>query len=55
MKISNRNIGPNEPPLIIGEIGINHNGDLELAKELIKISHDIGFDCVKFQWIINYS
>lgn len=33
----------------IAEIGINHNGDLELAKELIKISHDIGFDCVKFQ------
>ena len=34
---------------IISEIGINHNGDLELAKELIKISKDSGCDAVKFQ------
>ncbi len=33
----------------IAEIGINHNGDINLAKELIKIANDIGFDAVKFQ------
>jgi N-acetylneuraminate synthase len=33
----------------IAEIGINHNGDLDLAKELIRVSNDIGFDAVKFQ------
>lgn len=33
----------------IAEIGINHNGDLSLAKSLIKIARDKGFDAVKFQ------
>ena len=36
-------------PLLIGEIGINHNGDIGLAKKLIKMSHDSGCDFVKFQ------
>ena len=31
------------------EIGINHNGDIEIAKKLIKIAKDIGCDAVKFQ------
>ena len=34
---------------IIAEIGINHNGDLELAKNLIKSANDCGVDLVKFQ------
>ena len=34
---------------IIGEIGINHNGDLEIAKELIDVAADAGADAVKFQ------
>lgn len=34
---------------IISEIGINHNGDIELAKRLIKMSSDSGADAVKFQ------
>lgn len=34
---------------LIGEIGINHNGDLKIAKELIKKSKLAGFDAVKFQ------
>jgi len=33
----------------IAEIGINHNGDISIAKKLIKISKDCGFDAVKFQ------
>ena len=34
---------------IIGEIGINHNGDLGIAKELIDVAVDAGADAVKFQ------
>jgi len=36
-------------PYLIGEIGINHNGDIEIAKQLIFISKEAGFDAVKFQ------
>jgi len=34
---------------IVGEIGINHNGDIDVAKQLIDLSADIGLDAVKFQ------
>ena len=34
---------------VIAEVGINHNGDLELAKRLVKEAHDAGCDAVKFQ------
>ena len=34
---------------LIGEIGINHNGNLNNAKKLIKIAKKVGFDAVKFQ------
>ena len=37
------------PLFIIGEIGINHNGDLEIAKKLIDLAADAGADAVKFQ------
>ena len=36
-------------PYLIAEIGINHNGDLKIAKKLIKNAKDCGFDAVKFQ------
>lgn len=36
-------------PYIIGEIGINHNGDIKIAKQLIKNSKDCEFNAVKFQ------
>lgn len=35
--------------LIIAEIGINHNGDIKLAKKLMKLAKDCGCDFVKFQ------
>ena len=34
---------------MIAEIGINHNGDINIAKKLIDASYAIGWDCVKFQ------
>ena len=36
-------------PYLIAEIGINHNGDLKIAKQLIQNAKDCGFECVKFQ------
>ena len=36
-------------PFLIAEIGINHNGDVNIAKKLIKNAKDAGFDAVKFQ------
>jgi len=47
--ISSRIIGSGKPCYIIGEIGINHNGKLELAKKLIDLAVDAGADAVKFQ------
>ena len=35
--------------IIIGEIGINHNGDMSICKKLIDATKDAGADCVKFQ------
>lgn len=49
MKINNREIKNNETPYIIAEIGINHNGDLALAKMMIDIAKDCNCDAVKFQ------
>ena len=36
-------------PFLIAEIGINHNGDLEIAKKLIDHASEANFDAVKFQ------
>ena len=36
-------------PYLIAEIGINHNGDVKIAKDLIDQSKKANFDCVKFQ------
>jgi len=45
----NRFIGPGQPAYIIAEIGINHNGSLDLAKQLISEAAKAGCDAVKFQ------
>jgi len=49
VRISSRVVGQEEPVLIIAEIGINHNGDVELAKRLIDSAVEAGADAVKFQ------
>jgi N-acetylneuraminate synthase len=42
-------VGPGHPTFITAEIGINHNGDLEVAKALIEAAATAGCDAVKFQ------
>jgi N-acetylneuraminate synthase len=44
-----KKIGGNNPCFIIAEIGLNHNGDINIAKELIKKAQEAGCDAVKFQ------
>jgi N-acetylneuraminate synthase len=45
----NRTIGDGQPIFIIAEAGVNHNGKMELAKQLIDAAHEAGVDAVKFQ------
>jgi len=47
--ISGRSIGPGAPCFIAAEIGINHNGDIQLAHNMIDVAADAGADAVKFQ------
>ena len=49
MKIGNRMVGDGHPTYIIAEIGINHNGDLDTAKEMIMSAKDCGVDAIKLQ------
>jgi len=49
VKIGNRDVGAGQPSYVIAEIGINHNGDLDIAKKLISLAHAAGCDAVKFQ------
>ena len=49
VKIKDKKVGPANPVYVIAEIGINHNGDVELAKKMIKAAKDCGSDTVKFQ------
>ena len=47
--IGERVVGDGAPSYVIGEIGINHNGDLDIAKQLIDAAAEAGCDAVKFQ------
>jgi len=49
MKICNRNIGKNYPPLVIVEIGINHEGSLETAFRMVDAAHTAGAEMIKHQ------
>jgi N-acetylneuraminate synthase len=49
IKIGNRLAGDGHPAYIIAEIGINHNGDLNFAKQMIDAAVHAGVDAVKFQ------
>ena len=49
IKFGNRMMGDGHPAYIIAEIGINHNGDIEIAKKMIDAAVHAGADAVKFQ------
>lgn len=49
VKIGDTLVGKGQPCYLVAEIGINHNGSLETAKQLIKVSADAGCNAVKFQ------
>ncbi|MEM1200393.1 MAG: polyhydroxyalkanoate biosynthesis repressor PhaR, partial [Pseudomonadota bacterium] len=49
MQIAQRAIGPAHPPLVIAEIGINHGGDLEVAKNMVRLAAASGAECIKHQ------
>jgi len=49
IRIGDKLIGDGEPCFIIAEAGVNHNGDIELAKRLIDVAKEAGADAIKFQ------
>lgn len=49
IEIAGRKIGPDYPPLVIAEIGINHEGSLQVAKEMVDAAKRAGVEIVKHQ------
>jgi len=49
IRIGNRPVGEEHPPLVILEAGINHNGEIGKAFEMIRLARRLGADAVKFQ------
>ncbi len=49
IEIAGRKIGLDYPPLVIAEIGINHEGSLQVAKEMVDAAHRAGVEVVKHQ------
>jgi N-acetylneuraminate synthase len=49
IKLGNRMVGDGHPAFVIAEIGINHNGDLDIARQIVDAAVHAGVDAVKFQ------
>ena len=49
IQIGDHVIGPDQLTYIIAEVGINHNGDMKLSRELVNVAADAKVDAVKFQ------
>ncbi len=53
IKIEGKIIGKDSPIFLIAEAGVNHNGDITIAKKLIDLAAEVGVDAVKFQTFIS--
>jgi len=49
IRLATRKIGAGQPCFIIAEAGVNHNGSLRLARQLVNVAADAGADAIKFQ------
>lgn len=49
LKIGQKKIGKGYPVYVIAEAGINHNGDMKIAKEMIEVASKVGANAIKFQ------
>src|SRR5215213_2869524 len=49
IQVADKLIGPEQPVFVIAEAGVNHNGDLKMARALIDVAVEAGADAVKFQ------
>jgi N-acetylneuraminate synthase len=49
VRIADRIVGPGQPCFFIAEAGVNHNGDINMARRLIDVAVEAGADAVKFQ------
>ena len=49
IQVGNKLIGPGQPVFVIAEAGVNHNGDLKMARAMIDVAVEAGADAVKFQ------
>jgi N-acetylneuraminate synthase len=49
VRIGDQAVGGDRPVYVVGEIGLNHNGDVDIAKKLIDVAADAGAQAVKFQ------
>src|SRR5258706_9394180 len=47
--IAGRRVGPAHPPLVVAEIGINHEGSFDKAVQMVDDAARVGCECVKFQ------
>lgn len=47
--LSHHRVWREGPPLVMAEIGVNHDGDRDVARQLVQAAHDAGADAVKFQ------
>lgn len=52
IKVGNKAVGDGAPTFIVAEAGLNHNGDLKLAKRLVQKAAEVGADAVKFQTFV---
>src|SRR5437879_6418245 len=49
IRIGTHLVGDGHPPLVVAEVGINHNGDVRIAKLMVRTALAAGAHCIKFQ------